>query len=57
MNSIQSNEQNQNNEVEHYRTIQEEMVEEIWFEEGERISNMSDPREIFANRWAFELSL
>lgn len=56
MNQIQ-NEQNQNNEAEPYRMMPEEMVEEIWFEEGERISSMSDPREIRANRWVIELSL
>ncbi|MDP2816505.1 MAG: hypothetical protein Q8O19_07485 [Rectinemataceae bacterium] len=57
MNQIQRREQKWNKEAEPYRMTPEEMVEEAWFEQGERLSNPPDLRDLATRRWEIELSL
>lgn len=57
MDQTKRSEQNANRDSEPYRNTPEEALEGAWFEEGERLSNPQDLREIATRRWEAELSL
>lgn len=58
MNQEQENEgQNRRSDPPPYRVTPEEIVEEEWFEAGERLSESADLCEIAIRRWEAELCL